>query len=144
MNKKYPEVITKGRKTIEANVIGCLFKDILLVKEYNIKYKDFVTDEGKFYFGIIKSLSEKNVSEVTDTDIRMTVSDDIIQQYKKYKGFQTVEHLRNAIDVKNFSYYLDELYKKNLLISLVDDGFDIEKPIDLELKNKTVTNSNIN
>lgn len=141
MNKKYSEVITKGRKTIEANVIGCLFKDILLVKEYNIKDKDFVSEEGKFYFGIIKSLSEKNVSEVTDTDIRMTVSDDIIQQYKKYKGFQTVEHLRNAIDVKNFSYYLDELYKKNLLMSLVDDGFDIEKPIDLELKNKTITNS---
>ena len=73
---EYPKAIIKGRKNIEGTVLGCLFQDLLLIKEYDIRYNNFISDEGKFYFGILNNLLRKNILEVTDTDIRLNSTDD--------------------------------------------------------------------
>ena len=126
---KYPESILKGRKSIEGCVLGCLFKDILLMKEYKIKESDFISTEGKFYCGILNNLLRNNICEITDTDIRLTSSDDVIQQYKDYGGMKTIEKLKKSVDLKNFQSYLDELCKRNLFMKLVDEeGMDLEIP----------------
>lgn len=124
----YPEQILKGRKAIEGSILGCLFKDLFLVKEYKLEESQFISTEGKFYFGILNNLLRQGISEITDTDIRLTSSDDIIQQYKDYGGIKTIDKLKNSVDSKNFEVYLDELHKRNIYMGLIDDeGIDLEE-----------------
>ena len=52
---KYPEQILKGRKAIEGSLLGCLIKDIALIKEYNLNEDMFISTEGKFYFNILNT-----------------------------------------------------------------------------------------
>lgn len=136
--RKYPDSIMNGRKTIEAHVLGCLFEDMLLIKEFNIKNNDFISDEGKFYFDICKILADRNILEPTDTDVRLLCSNDVIQTYKNFGGYKRIEQLRAMIDVKNFESYLDELYKKNLYMSYYDDHVDLEKEIEINADKKTI------
>lgn len=131
---EYPISILKGRKNIEGTVLGCLFQDLLLIKEYDIKDKHFFSEEGKFYFGIINNLLRKNVLEITDTDIRLNSSEDVIEQYKSYGGMKQVEKLKRISDLRNFESYIDELFKRNLYMELYDDGIDLEKEIEIETK----------
>lgn len=134
---EYPKAIIKGRKNIEGTVLGCLFQDLLLIKEYDIRDNNFISDEGKFYFGILNNLLRKNILEVTDTDIRLNSTDDVIEQYKTYGGMRTIEKLKRAADLRNFEAYIDELFKRNLYMELCDDGLDIEKEIEIETKSGT-------
>ena len=124
----YPERIIKGRKSIEGCLLGCLFKDVLLIKEYKLDESMFISTEGKFYFGILSNLLRQGVLEITDTDIRLTSTDDVIQQYKNYGGIKTIDKLKNSVDLKNFEVYLDEIHKRNIYMSLIDDeGIDLEE-----------------
>lgn len=136
--RNYPERIMQGRKGIEANVLGCMMKDMLLIKEFEVSNKDFLSDEGKFYFDIITHLSKKNITEPTDTDIRLLCNDEVIKTYKEYGGFKRIEQLKGMVDTTNFVSYLDELYKKNLYISLYNDNIDLEKTIEIVSHNKVV------
>lgn len=134
-----PEYLTKGRMSTEGVVIGCLYNDILLVKEYEITQDMFITEEGKLYFAIIKKLLNKNVMNVCDTDIRLNCTDEIIREYKEFGGFKTIEMLKKSVDIKNFESYLDDLQKKNLYIDFYNDGLDLEKEIRVETKTKSVS-----
>lgn len=137
--RKYPDRIMQGRKGIEANVLGCLLEDNLLLKEYEVKHDDFLSDEGKFYFDIITHLSRKNITCPTDTDIRLLCNDEVIQTYKEFGGFKRIEQLKNMVDTNNFLSYLDELYKRNLYISLSNDNIDLEKEIEINTGKKTIS-----
>lgn len=137
--RKYPKRIMEGRKGIEANVLGCLFNDMLLIKEYEMKNKDFLSDEGKFYFDIVTHLSKKNILEPTDTDIRLLCNDEVIETYKTYGGYKRIEQLKNMVDPKNFVSYIDELYKRNLYISLYNDNIKLEDEIEIVTNNKVIS-----
>lgn len=135
---KYPEIVNKGRKGVEANVLGCLYSDLILIEEYKIKNSDFISEEGKLYFDIACHLFNKKIIEPTDTDIRLLLSDELIQDYKKLGGFKRIEQLKKMVDTNNFIVYLDDLYKKNLYMSYIDDGLDLEKKISIDTKNKKI------
>lgn len=141
--RMYPSRIMENRKGIEANVLGCLLQDMLLIKEYNVKHKDFLSDEGKFYFDIINHLSQKNITEPTDTDIRLLCSEELIKTYKEYGGFKRIEQFKKIVDSNNFLSYLDELYKRNLYISYYNDNIDLEKLIEIDLGKKKIEMSYI-
>lgn len=133
-----PEYILKGRASTEGVVLGCLYNDILLAKEYELTQDMFITKEGMLLFAIIKKLLNKNVMTVCDTDIRLNCSDEIITEYKELGGFKAIEILKKSVDVKNFESYLDDLQKKNLYIEFYNDGLDLQKTIKVETKTKTV------
>lgn len=123
---KYPEQILKGRKAIEGSLLGCLIKDIALIKEYNLNEDMFISTEGKFYFNILNTLLKQGVVEVTDTDIRLNCQDDVIAKYKDLGGIKTVNKLKDSVDSKNFEVYLDELYKRNIYMDLINkEGIDL-------------------
>lgn len=135
---QYPNEIMKNKKSVEGAVLGCLFADPLLIKEYKLKSNQFITDEGNLLFGIANELANNNIIEVSDTDIRLICSDDIIKSYKELGGFKSIEKLKRSVDVKNFQGYLDSLYKRNFQMSLVEDGHDLMTEIEIETKKKTI------
>ena len=116
-DKELDNILGK-RSHLEGVVLGCLFKDILLIKEYNIKENMFATTQGVFYFRILDVLVKKAVIKITDTDIRLNCSDDVIEDYKNLGGMKSIEKLKNAVELKNFESYLDELQKRNLYVKL--------------------------
>ena len=124
-DKELDSILGK-RSHLEGVVLGCLFKDILLIKEYNIKENMFATTQGVFYFRILDVLVKKAVIKITDTDIRLNCSDDVIEDYKNLGGMKSIEKLKNAVELKNFESYLDELQKRNLYVKLTtEEGIDL-------------------
>ena len=57
----YPKELLNQRLTTEGNVIGCLWKDLLLIDETKLKTTDFITEDGRFYFNIANKLRECNI-----------------------------------------------------------------------------------
>ena len=133
--EKYPEKLLKGRYPIEGNVIGCFFQDPLLVDETNFNPDDFITDSGYFFFRLLKSLRDKNISVITNTDIYQ-LHQDIYDEYDRIGGWQAVEEFVSKINIKNFDSYIDTLYRENILLKLYDDGFNLLEPIDINGKKK--------
>ncbi len=138
--KNYPKLM-EGRKAIEANVLGCLFQDILLLKEYKVKSTNFLSDEGKLLFTIANHLSDKNILEITDTDIKLICSETVLEEYKNIGGFEKISILKKTTSVKNMNAYYDDLCKRNLYLELTNDGFDLDKTITIQTKNSEVSMS---
>lgn len=136
--RKYPSRIMDNRKGIECNVLGALFNDMILIKEFEITSDDFISDEGKFYYTLCRVLAEKNLNDITDTDIRLLLNDDLLETYKEYGGYKRINQLKNISDVKNFESYLDELYKRNIYMSYYNEGQDLEKMIQIDTGKKTI------
>ena len=59
---KYPEQILKGRKAIEGSLLGCLIKDIALIKEYNLNENAGNLPAEVGVWGKVKNFLLKNLS----------------------------------------------------------------------------------
>lgn len=130
----YPKEIMKNRINKEGLLLGDLFNDILLVKEYKINEDMFVSEKGKFYFTIIHCLIRKDIYKVTDADIKLSITDDMLKTYENLGGFTTIKKLMKISNGENFDSHLDDVLKGNVLMSFVDDGLDLTNTI--EIKNK--------
>ena len=129
-----PDYLKSGRKSCEAVVLGCLYEDPMLLGDYDIQSDMFVSEEGSFLFTILKTLHNKKINKINDTEIRLNCNADALKQYREYGGYKIIETLRRTVDIKNFNSYLDDLQKSNLLISYYQDGLDLEKEIKIETK----------
>ena len=130
----YPKEIMKNRINKEGLLLGDLFNDILLVKEYKMNEDMFVSEKGKFYFTIIHCLIRKDIYKVTDADIKLSITDDMLKTYENLGGFATIKKLMKISNGENFDSHLDDVLKGNVLMSFVDDGLDLTNTI--EIKNK--------
>ena len=133
VEEKYPELLLKGRLTVEGNVIGCFFQDPLLLDETTCTPDDFITEDGRFYFNLIKMLRNKNVNIITDVDI-IQLGAEIYEAYDQLGGWETVEHLKEVINLKNFDAYIDTFYRENIFLKMYSDGFSLTQPIEIDGK----------
>lgn len=123
--EKYPKELLKGRITVEGNVIACIMKDILVLDETNLTYRDFITEDGVFYFGLAKSIREKGFNSIDEITILSSVGDVVEQGFINRGGWDTVQNLIDTINDRNWDRYLDILYRENNIIKLFNDGFNI-------------------
>ena len=56
---KIPKELLDGRVNIEANVIGSMVNDMLLVEDTNIDSSKFLTKDARLVYGILQTLREK-------------------------------------------------------------------------------------
>ena len=137
VREQYPEdILLKGRLTVEGNVIGCFFQDPLLLDETTCTKDDFITEDGRFYFQLIKMLHEKKINEITEIDI-MDLRSEIYDHYDEIGGWDTIEQLKETVNIRNFDTYIDVLYRENIFLHMYRDGFNITNPIDIDGKKKT-------
>lgn len=138
VKEKYPEeILLKGRLPVEGNVIGCFFQDPLLLDETTCTADDFLTEDGHYYFQLIKMLHEKHINEITEVDI-LDLRTEIYNKYEELGGWETIEQLKETVNIKNFDTYIDVFYRESIILKLYDDGFNILKPIVGENKKKIV------
>jgi len=127
---KYPEELLNGRKSVEGNVIACVFRDILLLDETNLTTQDFITTDGNFFFSLAQNIRNKGFNSLDEITILSNVSESVELGLQERGGWDVVQNLIDIINDKNWDTYLDILYRENIILSLYNGGFNLLNPID--------------
>lgn len=131
---KYPEELLEGRLTVEGNVVASFWKDALLLDEYKLTKKDFITRDGRFYFELAKTLRSKGLNSLDELSILSNCSEQVIEKFNDKGGFDTIEQMTSVVSLNNWETYSDQLYRENVILKLYDDGFNLLKEIDYKDK----------
>lgn len=140
---EYPSQLVENRNTIEASFIFCLWKNPELYGDYEIQAdKDFLTDDGKFYYSLGYEMYKKGYKSFDDASVYSYIEDKEILKngFMRRGGYKTVEEIKQILNVDNVDTYYDELIKSNILLNLYDKGFNVLNELD---KFKKMTTSQV-
>lgn len=136
VTNKYPDKILDKRMEIEGNVIASIYNDCLLLDDLKFSKNMFLTKDGRFYYSLANELRNKGFSVIDEVTILSNASEAVIERFNDMGGYETIAHLKEVVNTANFETYIDQLYRENLICSLYDDGFDLDKKI--KIKDKDV------
>ena len=131
---KYPEELLNNRVNIEANVIGCMVNDMLLVEDTNIDGSKFITKDARLIYSIIKTLRDKKCTVFDEVSILTYISEDVKDALEECGGFKAVKNMADCINVRNYDSYLDDLLKSNIILDMHKFGFNLLEPIEYDGK----------
>jgi len=120
--------VKEYKKPIEANIIGCMFKNSELYYDCELTLDHFSHNEWKVYFAIIKNLVEVEKKEVLDeitVGLFLEKHDKLRAKYEEYGEYITIDNLTKYIVIENFNGYLEELKKWNVVIDLIKKKFPV-------------------
>ena len=128
VEEKYDKRLLEGRLTVEGNVIGCIYNDPLMLDELELSAKDFITEDGVFYFSLAKQLRKAGYSVFDEVTILSSINDTVLSAFDERGGYKTIKNLTDIINIKNADVYLDNLYRENIILGLYRDGFNLFQP----------------
>ena len=111
-----------------------MFKDMLLLDDLELKKEDFITNDGRFYFGLLTQLRKKNFYSLDEITILSNMNDEVIERYEACGGWESIQHQIDIINDKNFDTYIDILYRENIMLHMYDDGIDLLHTVDVNGK----------
>lgn len=129
----YPKELLEGRLTVEGNVIGCIWNDLMILDEVKLTTNDFITEDGRFYFLIADKMRKQKYTSLKEVDI-VTASNDILNEnikemFEDKGGIESINNILDTINTDNTDKYIDNLFKENVILRLYDRGFNVLKPI---------------
>lgn len=134
VTNKYPEEILHKRVEIEGNVIACLWKDPLLLDDNIFVKDDWVTKDGRFYFGLAKMLHDKGIKVFDEVSVLSNANEAVKNAFEERGGYSTIEHITDVVNLNNWEVYSDELNKSNIILKLHKDGFNVINPVNINGK----------
>ena len=111
-----------------------MFKDMLLLDDLELKKEDFITNDGRFYFGLLTQLRKKSFYSLDEITILSNMNDEVIERYETCGGWEAIQHQIDIINEKNFDTYIDILYRENIMLHMYDDGIDLLHTVDVNGK----------
>ena len=111
-----------------------MFKDMLLLDDLELKKEDFITNDGRFYFGLLTQLRKKSFYSLDEITILSNMNDEVIERYEACGGWDSIQHQIDIINDKNFDTYIDILYRENIMLHMYDDGIDLLHTVDVNGK----------
>ena len=111
-----------------------MFKDMLLLDDLELKKEDFITNDGRFYFGLLTQLRKKSFYSLDEITILSNMNDEVIERYEACGGWESIQHQIDIINDKNFDTYIDILYRENIMLHMYDDGIDLLHTVDVNGK----------
>lgn len=111
-----------------------MFKDMLLLDDLELKKEDFITNDGRFYFGLLTQLRKKSFYSLDEITILSNMNDEVIERYEACGGWEAIQHQIDIINEKNFDTYIDILYRENIMLHMYDDGIDLLHTVDVNGK----------
>lgn len=126
----YPAKLVENRGQIEGSFIFCLWKNPDLYEDYKDEVRadrDFLTDDGKFYYSLGLELSNMNYKSFDDASVFSYIEgkETLKNGFIRRGGMKTVDELKNVLNDENVDTYYDELIKYNMLLKLHDKGFNV-------------------
>ena len=100
----------------------------------DLKKEDFITNDGRFYFGMLTQLRKKGFYSLDEVTILSNMNDEVIERYEACGGWESIQHQIDIINDKNFDTYIDILYRENIMLHMVDDGIDLLHAVDINGK----------
>lgn len=128
----------KDRLIIEGNVCGCLLKDPTYYDDAGLSVSDFITKHGRLLFSIGKQIRDKgyaNFDEITLLSNTEPATREMLS--KEFGGWRSIQNIIDAVSIKNWDGFLDNLNKANVILALYKKGFNVINEITLD-NNKTV------
>ena len=107
---------------------------MLLLDDLDLKKEDFITNDGRFYFGMLIQLRKKGFYSLDEVTILSNMNDEVIERYEACGGWESIQHQIDIINDKNFDTYIDILYRENIMLHMVDDGIDLLHAVDINGK----------
>lgn len=120
----------EDRDITEKLIIGCIYQNLTLITEINLKENDFKDKVIKFYFSLAKELV-KNIKTLDELSVMSYVSSSGVKDlYLKYGGYESIVNFQNIGDTRDFFTYVDNLKKYILVENLKEKrNFDVNKEI---------------
>ena len=103
---------------------------MLLLDDLDLKKDDFITNDGRFYFGLLNQLRKKGFYSLDEITILSNMNDEVIERYEACGGWESIQHQIDIINDKNFDTYIDILYRENIMLHMCDDGIDLLHTVD--------------
>lgn len=112
---------------IEGMVLFSVLKDMSLLDDYKLKNDDFINEESKNIFNLIKLMESKGVEVVDETTINVTLSTNPVLQefFSQFGTARDLLQLAESVNERNFDAHYDALLKRNYLLELNKKGFNI-------------------
>lgn len=128
--KEQLDIVLENRKLIEELVLGSFLKSLVLYREFKISSDDFRYDKTIFLWSLGKAMSEK-YSELDENTILsfLQSSKETLKEYEKFGGWKAIKDVMELTNVNNITSYVDDLAKNNLLVNLIEQGFNVTKDI---------------
>ena len=120
----------EDRLLTESLVLSCIYQDLTLVVDTNLKVDNFSVGKTSFYYQLAIELN-KNIKTLDELSVMSYVSSNGLKElYEKYGGYQSIVNLMKLADMRNFESYVDNL-KKYLIIENLKEkrNFDVYKKI---------------
>ena len=113
-----PKELLEGRINVEANVIGSMVNDMLLVEDTFIDSSKFLTRDARLVYGILKTLREKKCSVFDEVSVLTYATDDVKAKLEEIGGFKAIRNMADCVNNQNYESYLDNLLRSNMIIDM--------------------------
>jgi len=135
----YDERLLETRLTEEGNICGCLLNDITLYDDCGLSHKDFITKSGRMLFTIGKQIRDKKYHTFDEITFISNANEDLRDKINnEFGGFKQIQNVMDAVSVKNYDSFLDDLNKSNIILSLYRKNFNLLNEMTLDNGKKVI------
>ena len=118
------------RIATESLILGCIYQDLTLIADINLKPSDFSNPRVAFYYELAGNLV-KNIKNLSELAVESYItSNGLSSKYEQYGGYESITNLQKLGDKSDFMAYVDDL-KKHILVENLKEkrGFDVYKEV---------------
>lgn len=135
----YDEKLLESRLTEEGNICGCLLNDLTLYDDCGLSSKDFVTKSGRMLFRIGQQIRDKKCNTFDEITFLSNATDDVKEKINnEFGGFRSIQNVMDAVSLKNYDSFLDDLNKSNILLALHRKNFNLLDEMTLDNGKKVI------
>jgi hypothetical protein len=135
----YDERLLTSRFTEEGNVCGCLLSDLTLYDDCGLSSKDFITQSGRMLFTIGQQIRDKKYHTFDEITFLSHANEDLKNKINnEFGGFKQIQNVMDAVSLKNYDTFLDDLNKSNIMLSLYRKNFNLLDEMTLDNGKKVV------
>lgn len=122
----YDERLLGSRLTEEGNICGCLLNDLTLYDDCGLSSDDFITKSGRMLFAIGKQIRDKRYHTFDEITFLSNASEDLKDKINnEFGGFRQIQNVMDAVSLKNYDSFLDDLNKSNIILALHKKNFNM-------------------
>lgn len=129
---------SQERIEIECAILSCIYNDLTLIGDLDLKLTHFSLDDTIFFFSLAQELS-RNVKKVDLISVQGFVgSNGLSDVFNSYGGYERIQNLINInSNIDNINSYVDSLKKMILIERYISLGLDLER--EYEVSSRKVT-----
>ena len=120
--------LTENRLILEGKIIGCLWSNPDLFDDYrDLKLESFITNDGQFYYMLGKQMAEKGYEYFDEVTVitYLKENETLNKMFLDRGGYTSIREAMESVNSKNIAIYIDDIFKKNMMIEFNNEGFNL-------------------